>query len=219
MARAEGKREGKRPYHSRVREQKAAETRHQILEAAAVEFAARGWGGTTMARVAALAGVSVESVYGIGTKAHVLLEAFHRRYTGEPGWSSFLEQQVATDIFSITDRDQGLDAVIDFLVSAHGRSADLWMVMRTSARSDAALAAEVDELGRLRLESFRVTTDWMLGVGLLAPVASPAEHEQLTAWLSIVTSAETYVQFVSDWGYGPQEYADWLRRTLPTLRP
>jgi AcrR family transcriptional regulator len=211
--------DGKRAYRSEVREQQAARTRHLVLDAAAEEFAARGWGGTTMARIAERAGVSVESVYGIGTKGLVLLEAFRLRYTGESGWASVLEQRVIIDILAIDDAGPGMDAVVDFLVTAHGRSARLWMVMRTAAGLDPALDEGLAELSRLRTESFRVTTDWMVRVGLCEPVATPEEHESLTAWLSIAMSAETYVQLVDDWGFTPEQYAGWVRRTLPTLRP
>src|SRR5437879_4762817 len=52
-----------RPYRSVVREEQAATTRRRILDAAHRLFLQHGYAGTPVARVAAEAGVSPETIY------------------------------------------------------------------------------------------------------------------------------------------------------------
>ncbi|HXD69736.1 MAG TPA: TetR family transcriptional regulator, partial [Gaiellales bacterium] len=53
----------RRPYRSERRREQARETRRRMLEAAGTLLAARGYAGTTIAAVAAEAGVAPETVY------------------------------------------------------------------------------------------------------------------------------------------------------------
>ncbi len=62
-----------RPYDSTRRRAQAVETRREVLRAAHDLFVAEGYGRTTVAAVAARAGVSPETVYAaFGTKANLL---------------------------------------------------------------------------------------------------------------------------------------------------
>ncbi|OAA27380.1 transcriptional regulator, tetR family [Frankia sp. EI5c] len=72
-----------RAYHSPLRAAQAEATRAAILGAAVVVFSERGYTGTTMRAVAAEAGVAVESVYALASKARLLELAFERAVTGD----------------------------------------------------------------------------------------------------------------------------------------
>src|SRR4051812_46687830 len=63
----------KRQYSSALRARQAADTKAQVLAAAAELFEETGWSGTTVAAIAKRAGVAVETVYsGVGSKKQVL---------------------------------------------------------------------------------------------------------------------------------------------------
>lgn len=63
-----------RQYNSPARKQQADETRHRILSVARQLFVAEGYVSTTVARIAAEAGVSPQTVYNsVGGKAAILL--------------------------------------------------------------------------------------------------------------------------------------------------
>src|ERR1700754_3430673 len=62
-----------RAYRSQLRQQQAEATRSRVLAAAAELFAAEGYARTTLAKIAAAAGVSAETVQGQGPKAALLM--------------------------------------------------------------------------------------------------------------------------------------------------
>ncbi len=63
-----------RSYHSEIREARARETRERILEAARQLFTEGGYARTSVAAIAAAAGVSPQTVYNsVGTKGELLL--------------------------------------------------------------------------------------------------------------------------------------------------
>src|SRR5829696_7801027 len=75
---------GSRPYRSTRRQQQAAQTRHDVLMAAMRLFNTTGWSGTTMAAIAAEAGVAVETIYsGFGSKKQLLRLAMDVAVVGD----------------------------------------------------------------------------------------------------------------------------------------
>src|SRR3954468_6221087 len=75
---------GKRRYDSTRRREQAAATRRQILDAAELLFLRDGFTATTMAAIAAEAGVSAKTVYlAFETKAGVLRALWNLRLRGE----------------------------------------------------------------------------------------------------------------------------------------
>lgn len=209
-----------RPYRSDVREQRAAETRFRVVEAAARCFTDRGWAGTTMTGIAREAGVSAKTVHDTGTKAFLLLEAFRTRYVGRGGWAAITDDPATAAVLAITDPDEALETAIEWLASAHARSADLWFTLRATARFDPQLDAAYAEHLRLKTMTFRQTAEWLLGSGVVPAAAVGADQlERFTTLVAVAMGAETYVLLVHDHGYTDDDYRDWLRRTIPALRP
>lgn len=210
---------GTRAYRSPVRERRAAQTRSRVLDAAADGFTRRGFAGTTLAGIAAEAGVSIDSVVAVGSKSFLLLESFRRRYAGDGGWRSILDQPTIQEMFALTDREQALDAITDFLATGHRASADLWFVVRATALFEPVVAEGIAELLELKRQSFAVTVDWLIEVGLVPAVTSEAERQSLAANVNVLMSAETYVLATTDWQYSDEDYRQWVRRMIPQLRP
>lgn len=200
----------RRSYHSPLRRGQAEETRRRIFEAAAATFVARGFSGTTMREVAVEADVSVERVFQEGSKAHLLVQAFRLRYTGEYDWDSILGNQWAQDMFAVNDPQQGLEMSVEFCASAHARSADLWMILRAVALSEPTVAEEMDRLLAFKRESWLQSVRWLTGLGIIT-VDDPDRLPAVAAVANVMCSAETYVQLRTDWQMSDLDYRDWLR--------
>jgi len=204
----------KRAYRSPLREEQAARTRQRIVETAAALFDRQGFGGTTMTDIAREAGVSVESVHATGSKAALLLAAFRHALSGQTQWSSMFEIDSVKQVFEGVDADDALDRVVGFLVEGHARSARLVLEFRNVAATDPLVAAEWADHMAFRCQGYRVVADWLVGLGVVAAPASDREMAVLTATLSTIMSAETYVQLTSDWGHDADRYGAWIRRQL-----
>jgi AcrR family transcriptional regulator len=74
---------GKRQYRSALRAAQAAATRAAVLDAAGRLFETDGYGATTMAAIAAEAGVSAETVYAQGSKASLMRACVDRAMAGD----------------------------------------------------------------------------------------------------------------------------------------
>ena len=65
--------EGKRPYHSRVRQWQAKDTQRRIIAAARQLFASRGYAATTLEAIAEMADVSPKTLGAVLGSKHALL--------------------------------------------------------------------------------------------------------------------------------------------------
>ncbi|HEY7007461.1 MAG TPA: TetR family transcriptional regulator, partial [Jatrophihabitantaceae bacterium] len=73
-----------RTYSSDRRRRQAEQTRADVLRAAVTLFSTSGWSATTLAAIAAEAGVAVETVYsGFGSKKNLLREAIDVSIVGD----------------------------------------------------------------------------------------------------------------------------------------
>src|SRR3989442_12989624 len=75
MEQASQSNEEKRPYHSRVPQRQAEETRQRILVAAGSLFASQGYVATTLGAIAEIAEVSPKTVAAVFGSKHALLAA------------------------------------------------------------------------------------------------------------------------------------------------
>lgn len=196
----------KRPYDASGRQAAAQERRARIAEVAAVLFAERGWVGTTIAAVAAEAGVSVELV----TKA----------FDGKPGLFMATFRQVSFGggralpaalaelrLEDEPDLDARLDAVVEFACASLVPMAALVPVMTSGAEHDGELRRLVDAAAAGHAEAARELAR-ILGGGTAGPDAADEVY--------VLTLAETYLAFVQQRGWSVERYAAWLRRSLRT---
>src|SRR5437879_9161304 len=97
----------KRSYDSPRRRAQAAETRRQILEAAQRLFEHQGYGATTMAAIAAEAGVALKTVYvAFETKSGVLRALWNLRLRGGEGDAPVAERQWYRDVIEEPDPER-----------------------------------------------------------------------------------------------------------------
>ena len=124
-----------RRYDSTRRREQAAATRLEILEAAQRLFERDGYVATTMAAVAAEAGVALKTVYlGFETKAGLLRALWHLRLRGDEADVPIAERQWYRDVIAEPDPERQLRLGAHNARLVKERAAKLMRVMRDAAR-------------------------------------------------------------------------------------
>ena len=146
-----------RVYRSELRQQQAEQTRSRILAAAAELFAADGYSGTTLAKIAAAAGVSVETVQGHGPKAALLTAAAEYAAFGVTGEDNILNLDVGRKLLAIDDREEALDFLAAAQADIHQRTARLVQTLSAAASSDPKLDRYLsDVIASINLQTRRI---------------------------------------------------------------
>src|SRR5436309_236242 len=100
---------GKRRYDSTRRREQAEATRRDILEAAQRLFEHQGYGATTMAAIAAEAGVALKTVYvAFETKSGVLRALWNLRLRGGEGDAPVAERDWYREVIEEPDPERQL---------------------------------------------------------------------------------------------------------------
>ena len=200
----------KRQYSSTLRARQAADTKAQVLAAAAELFQESGWAGTTVAAIAQRAGVAVETVYsGFGSKKHVLRAVLDYAVVGDAEPVPLIEREVFAAL-ATGDRDQRIAAGVEMLTDIQERVAKLWRTAMEAAASD----AEIDGWRGQWDEGRRLDTRRSLEVIL--------QHEIDDVLLDLfwgIFSHEVYGMFVLDRGLDRAQYAERMRTAVTALVP
>ena len=200
----------KRRYSSSLRARQAADTRAQVLAAAAELFQESGWSGTTVAAIAKRAGVAVETVYsGFGSKKEVLRAVVDVTIVGDAEPVPLAERDVFAAL-SVGDRDARLTAGMEMLCDIQARLAPLWRtVLEASASDDDVDAWRLEAEARRRVDVER---------SLERIVQRELDDDTLDlVWA--VFSHEVYALLVLDRGIGRAQYAERMRTAVTALVP
>lgn len=200
-------------YSSPLREAQAAQTRARILDAAIEVFGRWGFLGASLAKIAAGAGVSVETVKLAGTKGALLLAAFDRAFTGTeldgPVHSSAIGQEMLE-----VDDDRLLPGLVAFVTGANERVAGLWPRLLEAASTDGDVAERLAHLQASRSEDMEAAIGHLRARGLCP---SPRPDAELAAALSYLLAPEGYVRLVQECGWGADQYRAWLKRAIERI--
>ncbi|KON73417.1 hypothetical protein M768_10775 [Cellulosimicrobium cellulans F16] len=202
-----------RAYTSDLRAEQAARTRERVVRAAAQELAERGYERTTLARVAERAGVSLETVKAHGPKRALLLAAFELTFAGSEGRESLGERPEGRSVAGTTDPEEFLDGLVALVAAANARVAGLWSAFTSAARSDEAVAAELDALLGRRRADLRASVDVLVAHGFRPNTA----REEAAEALSYLLAPEGWSHFVEGAGWSDERYRAWLRDAVVRL--
>src|SRR5690606_29321620 len=180
------------------------ERRSRVVDAAARLFAERGWAGTTLAGIAAEAGVSLELVTKtFGTKAALLQVAL--RQVGFEGSADVAEAFGELALEAVGDVERRLEGVVEFTCATLGRLAPLVPVLVSGAEQHESLREAMLAAREAHARSSAAA------VRVLAGDSAP---DDAADEVYVLTRAETYLAFVQQRGWDPARYAAWLRRSL-----
>lgn len=182
------------------------DTRNRILAAAAKEFAARGYTGTTVTRLAAAAGVSVQTLYLTWGSKRALLRGYM-----ESALAGNLSspEDTGTDLSGLPPEDR-IGRLAALVAAVAQRAATGWQLYRDASAVDPEIAADWQELQMLRHRTFS---------RILADIPDSALAEGLstqsavdTAWT--IASPESYDLLVRRRGYTLEQFRVWMETTL-----
>ena len=200
-----------RRYDSTRRREQAAATRLEILEAAQRLFERDGYVATTMAAVAAEAGVALKTVYlAFETKGGLLRALWHLRLRGDEADVPIPERQWYRDVIAEPDPERQLRLGAHKARLVKERAGKLMRVMRDAAGTDADSA----ELWRRIQDDFlvnqRAVVDTIEAKGALAPGLDAARAADI---LWTLNHPDVWHLLVGERGWTPQEWERWFADT------
>ncbi|WP_176561237.1 TetR/AcrR family transcriptional regulator [Mycobacterium neglectum] len=200
-----------RSYRSTLRQQQAEATRSRVLAAAAELFATDGYARTTLAKIAAAAGVSAETVQGQGPKGALLIATIEYAGFGVAGEKNVFNLDVGRHLLAIDDLDEALDYVADTATDIHQRTAPLAPALYGGASADDELERYMDDLFASIKLQFRRILEVLRDRGWLR-VDVP--FDELLETMVVVCSVDTYLRVTQRGGWSVDTYRSWCRRIL-----
>ena len=182
-----------------------------MVAAAAELFAADGYARTTLAKIAAAAGVSAETVQGQGPKAALLIAAAEFAGVGVSDEENILNLDVGRQLIAIDDPQEALDFVAAVVTDVHTRTASLAPALFGGANSDPELDRYLDDFIAGINRQVRRVLDIFFDRGWLR-VDVP--FDELVETAAVVCSVETYLRITQRDGWSAEAYRAWCRRML-----
>ena len=179
-----------------------------MLDAARALFLERGYAATTVAEVAAEAGVSVETVYkAFGNKPGLVKAVFDVAIAGDDEPVPIEERDMVRRLEAASDPHGKLAIYGEHLAATLPRHVPIQLVVRAAAASDAGAAGVWAQLQAERLRGMGMFAAHLAGSGSLRPGVSEEEARDVL-WAH--TSTELYGLLVIDRGWDVERYARWV---------
>lgn len=202
---------GRRAYRSELRRRQAAETRTRIVATAAELFAASGYARTTLAKIAAAAGVSTDTVQAQFTKAELLIAAVEHAAVGVSGEKNILNLEIGQRYRAVATPADAVELLVDTQTDMHVRSLGLALALTGAADGDpelgrhlSTLVASITGQDRRVLEIYR-DRRWL---------REEMPFDELVETAAVLYSIETFVRITRHDGWSVQRYRGWLRNML-----
>jgi AcrR family transcriptional regulator len=200
----------KRPYDAPRRRAAAAQTREAILVAAKARFEARSWAGTTVAAIAADAGVSPKTIEAVfATKAALLTEVVDYAIRGDDADTPMIERAVALEVEQAPDAATMLDRHAAYAVAIDARSARIAQVVESAAGSDRRVARLWARMRKNRRFGARWAADLLMPKPGLRDGVTLEEAELV---FLVAIDWATYRTLTAEAGLDADGVIDWVRR-------
>jgi AcrR family transcriptional regulator len=198
----------KRRYDSTRRREQAAATRLEILAGAQRLFEERGYAATTMAAIAAEAGVALKTVYvAFETKSGVLRALWHLRLRGDADDVPVAERQWFRDVIQEPDPERQLRLTAHNSRAVKLRACNLMRVMHDAAGADEDIAALWQRIQDDFHANQRSIVDALHAKEALAPGLDVARAADI---LWTLNHPDVWHLLVDERGWTPDEYEQWF---------
>src|SRR3954471_18532245 len=187
-----------------TRAERARATRRRIIDAAATQFVAHGYGATLLDQVAMRAGVSVQTVYfHFGNKRTLLKEALDVAAVGDDDPVPLLERPWVREIQEESDPRRIIERWLVTSRAILDRVAPLMRVVRGATSTDAEVAAQ----WATNQEQTRTAYGFLIALladrDALRPGLTPGRARDIAFVLSNV---EAYLQYTDVCGWTADEW-------------
>ncbi|GIJ81142.1 regulatory protein, tetR family [Micromonospora phaseoli] len=201
-----------RPYRSRVREESARRTRQAVVTAATELFVARGYTATSLADVAAAAGVARPTVFAaFGSKAALLRQVLDEALAGDDEPIPVAQRPWYRPVWDADSPTAVLDAYADVCTLIGGRTARVFETVRRAADGSSETAEVWQTLLRNRRFGARMVVERLVTLG---PLRQGSDVERAIDEVWFYNDPAHYGALVHDLGWDEQTYRGWLARSM-----
>lgn len=205
----------KRAYRSTRRKAQAEETRLAILDAARALFASKGWAATTIAAIAAEAGVAPETVYArFGNKPAIVQALVVFAMRGRDQTTPFMEQPERRDVLVTSDPMRKIEAFCRDVSGILSRVAPILAVVRSAAETDPQMQTLYGQLHQARRANLAKFVDDIADAGLLR---AGLERELAVDHVWSLASPELFLVWTGPSRRTHDDHAAWLAGALKRL--
>jgi AcrR family transcriptional regulator len=200
-----------RSYDAQRRREAAEESRKEVLAKSRELFLTGGYGRTTIAAIAQAASVSKESVYkGFGGKPGLVRAIYEHSLLGAGG--SPAEERSDRAQTTVTDPRELMEQFGRFITEVSPIGSPVFLLIRDAAASgDPAMAALLRDVDDGRYRRMLHNARQVLGRGFLR---ADLTEEEVADVMFTCTSAELYENLVLKRGWSPENYGQFIARTL-----
>ncbi len=196
----------------KTRQQIAAqETQRTIVEAAARLFADPGYHSTSIVKIAAAAGVAVQTIYNsVGSKRDILSRVLDYAAAGERApvpVSHFMREQAEQEL----EPCRIIAQLVEFWRGALPRTAPVFRMIREAAAVDPDAAALERTRAAQRLRNYQHAARLLDESDALRPGLTV---EQAAATIFAIGHPETFRTLVLEGDWDDQRWATWTQSTL-----
>jgi len=209
----------KRSYDSPRRREQAAETRRHVLAAARTLFERDGYAATSVAAIAAEAGVAVKTVYiAFGTKSGVLRALWNVLLRGDDENAPIAEREWYRSVLTEPDPESLIRGVASGSRTVKERVGGVFEVIRSAAPVDPDIASLRD---RIESEFYENQREIVKALEASRSLRRGLEVERAADILWSLNHPDVWLLLVGKRGWSPDEFERWLRETLTAqlLRP
>jgi AcrR family transcriptional regulator len=197
-----------RTYRSSVRAEQARRTRQAILEAARLLLSEQGYVATTVAQIAARAGVAVDTVYAsVGPKPVLMRLLMETAISGSDEAIPAEQRDYVRQVQAAVTAEQKIAIYASAVVAVNVRMAPLHLVLRDAAAQAPELAQIRDEIATRRAGNMRLFAQELADTGQLR---RGIDVEEVADVVWSMNSAEYFSLLVRERGWTPERFARWL---------
>lgn len=198
----------KRRYQSPLREQSARRTRRAIVMAAQELFTAHGYAATSLADIAAAAGVARPTAFAaFGSKPALLRQVLDQALAGDDEPIPVAQRPWFQPVWEAPTPAAVLDAYAGVCTLISSRAARIFEVVRRAADEAPEIAELWDTLQRNRRAGARMVAEHAASLG---PLATGLDIDHATDILWIFNDPAHYDTLVSRRSWPEPDYTSWL---------
>jgi len=201
----------RRSYNSTRRQEQARATRRNVIATAHRLFAADGYAATTVASVAAAAGVSVETVYkAFGNKPGLVKAVFDVAVVGDDEAVPMMQREFVRRTSAEPDPRKKLEGYGDHVAEVGARTGPVLLAVRAAA-ADPGAAEVWAQLQGERLTGMTAVAGHLHDGGFLRAGVSVEEARDV---LWVHNSVELWDLLVNQRGWADQRFGRWVGQQL-----
>ena len=206
MAEVKGRADGKRD-QARTRLARAA-----VVEAARTLFLERGYGATTVEAISDISDVPPATVYRLfSSKRGILKALLDVSIVGDDRAVPLPDRPHVQSLLTDPDPRAQVSGFVGIAAQVNARTASIYRILVSAASSDPDAAALLYELARERERGQGLVARSLAGADALRPSLREADAADI---IHALMSPEVYQLLVSDRGWPPARYEQWLTGIL-----